>query len=121
LDVLSSATSRAGDKFLAALDQPILVHGWVAVPRGTNVTGQVVEAQAAGREREPELAVRLSTLLVGGRLFELHTSTVRAEPPAEPAGPAVKTAFKDVALTSEMRLRFLLEQTMMVTGGAGGE
>ncbi len=121
LDVLSSATSRAGEKFLAALDQPILVHGWVAVPRGTNVTGQVVEAQPAGRGRQPELAVTLSTLLAGGRLCELHTFTVRAEPQAEPARSAVKAGFKDIVLTSEMRLRFLLERTMIVAGGAGGE
>ncbi len=121
VDVLSSATSRAGDKFLAALDQPILVDGWVAVPRGANVTGQVVEAQPAGRERGPELSVTLSALLVGGRLYELHTSALGAAPEAEAARPAVKTALKDIALSSEMRLRFRLEQPMMMTGGAGGE
>ncbi len=80
-----------------------------------------VEAQPAGRGRQPGLAVTLSTLLAGGRLYELHTSTVRVAPQAEPARPAVKTTLKDIALTSEMRLRFRLERPMMVAGGAGGE
>src|SRR5574337_590442 len=58
VDGLSSASSRSGDSFLATLDEPILVNGWVAVPKGSKVTGRVVAAQASGHLQTPaELSI----------------------------------------------------------------
>lgn len=46
---LSSDHNRAGDTFTAALDQPIVVDGWVVARRGETIVGTVTEAQKAGR------------------------------------------------------------------------
>ena len=45
VDSLSSARNRSGDTFMATLDAPILVGGWVAIPKGPNVMGRVIAAQ----------------------------------------------------------------------------
>ena len=75
VDSLSSARNHGGDSFQATLDEPVLVNGWVAVPKGADVTGRVVAAEASGHLETPaELSVTLASLQVGGEAYELHTS-----------------------------------------------
>lgn len=75
---LSSETSRAGDRFSAALDDPIFYGGVAAVPHGATVEGRVVRAEKAGRVSGlSELSVQLDRLLIpGGQGVDLATETV---------------------------------------------
>lgn len=75
LDAVGSAQDRSGQTFQATLDQPILVNGSVAVPRGANVTGRVLTARPSGHLRTPaELIITLTALQVGGKNFGIATS-----------------------------------------------
>jgi outer membrane biosynthesis protein TonB len=64
-ETLSAARNEKGDGFLATLEQPLVIDGFIIAERGARVEGQVVEAQQPGRAGGPshlgvEL-VRLST------------------------------------------------------------
>ena len=50
-ETLSSANNERGDTFLATLDQPLVVDGFVIAERGSRVEGRVVEAEAPGRTK----------------------------------------------------------------------
>src|SRR6266550_5979784 len=48
-NAVGSKTSTAGDRFQAALAEPIVVGGKTVAPTGSSVAGTVTEAHAAGR------------------------------------------------------------------------
>ncbi len=50
-ETLSSANNERGDTFLATLDQPLVVDGFVIAERGSRVEGRVVDAEASGRAK----------------------------------------------------------------------
>ena len=70
---LSSAAARPGDEFNAVLADPVVVRGETLLPSGAGVTGRVVSANASG---EPFLQLTLSSVELGGRSLDLHTSAV---------------------------------------------
>jgi hypothetical protein len=73
---LSSSGNHSGDSFQASIVEPVLVNGWVAVPNGSQVTGRVVAAQASGHLQTPaELGVTLTSLRVGGKTYDVRTSS----------------------------------------------
>ena len=53
IDNLSSETSRAGDVFHGTLEQGITVNGRTVLPKGADVTGQVVAVHRSGRLSDP--------------------------------------------------------------------
>ena len=76
LNTIGSSRNRSGDSFRATVDQPIEVNGAVIAPRGSTVTGEVVSARPSGHlKTPPELAVTLTSLEVGGKHYEITTST----------------------------------------------
>ena len=72
---LSSDRNLVGDSFSAALDQPIVVAGWVVARRGEAQTGRVSLVKKAGRAGgTSELGVELPELtLVDGQQVQLQT------------------------------------------------
>jgi hypothetical protein len=75
IDNLSSARNHSGETFAASLEEPIVVNGVVAVPKGANVTGAIVAAVPSGHLKTPaELAVKLSAIEVGRKSYEISTS-----------------------------------------------
>jgi hypothetical protein len=76
---LSSDESRAGDKFTAELDQPVVVDGWVLARRGQTVIGRVAVAQKAGRAKgTSQLGVELSQLvLVDGQQIPVRSQLLQ--------------------------------------------
>ncbi len=62
---ISSATARAGDRFMVTLAGPLMSGGTVALPSGTLVEGQVISAMAAGRAgRNGQLDIRFTSALL---------------------------------------------------------
>ncbi len=49
IDSVNSETSRLGQTYMASLDEPIVVNGQVAVPRGADVITKLVDDQSAGK------------------------------------------------------------------------
>jgi hypothetical protein len=48
-ETLDTNKNRPGDRFLATLDEPIVVDGQVLVPKGASFTGRVDESKPSGR------------------------------------------------------------------------
>ena len=64
-DFLSSDRNQIGDQFTAALEQPVVVNGWVVARRGQTLIGQVKAAQKAGRVKGvSQLGLELTDLSV---------------------------------------------------------
>src|SRR5437764_955467 len=63
IDSLTSAEARVGDIFHGTLEEPIVVNGKQAFPKGSDVTGTVVAAHESGRLSDPgELSLVLNTV-----------------------------------------------------------
>jgi len=75
---LSSDQVRAGDRFSAALDEPIVSSGGVIAPRGSTVEGIVMASRQAGRASGvAELMLELDRLLLpDGRSLDLFTDAL---------------------------------------------
>jgi hypothetical protein len=65
-EAISAKTNVVGDTFLATLEQPLVVDGFVIAERGARAEGRVVEADAGGRAKGGSR--------VGIELTTLHTS-----------------------------------------------
>jgi hypothetical protein len=65
-ETISAAHYQVGDVFLATLDRPLVVDGFIIAERGSRLEGRVVEAQPAGRAS--------TTSRLGIELVKLSTS-----------------------------------------------
>ena len=74
---VSSASSNAGDSFEGTLDDPIVIEGQTAIPRGAAVTGRVLAAKASGRLHDPGyLRIALVSINVDGTPVAIETSSL---------------------------------------------
>jgi hypothetical protein len=77
---MSSANSRVGESFEAVVDEPVIVAGKIVVPRGTTVTGSVLEARASRSLQQPGyLRVTLESIVVNGKAVPLRASSIFAK------------------------------------------
>ena len=121
LTPVSSASSHAGDTFEATLDEPIVVAGQTAVPRGATVVGRVLAAKAAGPSHNPGyLRIALVNLALDGKRVAIETSSlfVKGGPHgqrdrAQPGTNAFVAGGKnEVGFDAERRLTFRLAQAV---------
>jgi hypothetical protein len=76
-ETLSSASARAGDRFDAVLDEPLVVDGKTVAPRGAEVIGRVVAARSSGRLHNPGyLRLTLASIKIDGSNVRLETSSL---------------------------------------------
>ena len=75
---LSSDRNQQGDTFSATLEQPLVVDGVVAAPRGATVLGRVTEAQKAGRvEGTSRLGIQMTELtLADGQQVSIQSQMI---------------------------------------------
>ena len=89
---LSTKKNVSGDAFLATLDQPLIVDGFVVAERGSRVEGRVVTAQKAGRVKGAAVLglqlVRFDT--ADGQKIAVSTDTFEKEGASEKAKDAAK-------------------------------
>jgi hypothetical protein len=75
IDSVDSATNTAGQEFRASLDDSIRLNGQVVVPRHTDVTVRLAEAQSAGRVRgQSNLELQLVSMNVNGERVPLQSN-----------------------------------------------
>jgi hypothetical protein len=77
---LSSDHNRQGETFMAVLEQPIIVDGWVVARRGQTVIGAITVADKGGRVKGvSQLGVELAELtLVDGQQIPLRTQLLKS-------------------------------------------
>jgi hypothetical protein len=78
-DALPGAKSKGGESFTASLDDPVVVNGNTALPRGTTVRGRVESVRAAAiKGNRGYLRLTLASIRVDGRDVPLETSSLFA-------------------------------------------
>jgi hypothetical protein len=76
---LTSASAKAGQSFVAVLDDPVLVDDQPVAQRGTVVTGTVVAARASGRVNTAGyVRIVVSSITVNGKVVPVQTASVIA-------------------------------------------
>ena len=75
-ETLASNRNKAGDSFAASVSAPVEADGKTVIPKGAHVVGRVVDAKESGRLHAPaRLSVRLSSVEVDGKTYDLETNT----------------------------------------------
>ncbi len=77
IDSVNSQEARVGETFRASVDEPVLVDGQVAVPRGADATVKLVEDKESGKiEGRTILTLVLQQVVVNGRTMDLTSGDV---------------------------------------------
>ena len=79
-EAIDTRRNRAGDRFTASLDEPLVVGNRVVVPKGTDFYGHVTESKPSGRFKgRAVLALKLDSFELNGQAHEISsTSSSRA-------------------------------------------
>jgi hypothetical protein len=73
---LNSRVNKPGEEFEAAVAAPIMIGGEEAIPKGARVRGTIVDAKKQGTFKgAADLAVRLTSIRVRGKEYDIATST----------------------------------------------
>lgn len=74
-ETLDTRRNRAGDRFTATLDEPMVDGDRVVVPKGTNFSGHIITAQSSGRFKgRAVLALRLDAFTLDGRTYDIQSN-----------------------------------------------
>ena len=79
IDGISSQVYGPGYIFTAVLANDLVAEGVVLVTQGTVLAGRVAHTRRMGRAGRPWLTVKLTSLTVGGIVYPVSTTLVRAE------------------------------------------
>lgn len=73
---INSRVNNAGEEFAGTVASDIVVDGEVAIPKGANVSGVITRSKKQGTFKgEADLAIRLSSVRVGGKSYPISSST----------------------------------------------
>ena len=80
IDAVDSQTNRVGQTFRASLDQPVMLDGNTAIPRGTDVVVKLVDQKESGKlTGRADLTLSLQSIAVNGRMADINTQSVKQE------------------------------------------
>jgi hypothetical protein len=75
IDAINSEKNKAGEVFVATLDEPITQNGMEIVPKGVDVRGRIANLESAGRVTgSAQLGLELTQIYVNGIPYSLTTS-----------------------------------------------
>jgi hypothetical protein len=90
-EAVDSGVNETGDLFEAILDKDIVVGDAVVAPRGSVVTGEVVDAKGSGRvEGRAKMSLTLMELKVGDTVYPIRCNTLAFEAEGETKKDAAK-------------------------------
>ncbi len=91
-ETISSARNQPGDSFLATLDQPLVIDGFIIAEKGSRVEGRVAESEPAGRTRGlAHLGVELVRISTSdGQRIRIRTQPYRKDGPTSRGTDAAK-------------------------------
>jgi hypothetical protein len=74
LETLDTRRNRAGDRFTASLDEPLVSGDRVVVPKGTVFQGRIEEARPSGRFKgRAIMALRLDSFALDGQTYQISS------------------------------------------------
>jgi hypothetical protein len=78
IDTIDSTTNKTGQTFNASIDEPIIADSRVIVPKGSNATLKLVNANSAGKYKgTSELTVSLDSFTYQGKTYMVSTTDVQ--------------------------------------------
>ncbi len=91
-ETLTADHNQPGDSFLATLDQPVIIDGFIIAERGARLEGRIVEADRGGRVKgRSHLEVELVKLATAdGQHVRIRTSPFEKESQASTGSDAAK-------------------------------
>ena len=93
IDNIDVDASKAGAKYRASLDDPIMVGGAVVIPKGAGATLQAVKVQQSGKMKGSDLIqLKIISVSVRGATYPVVTSVVESKGKSEGKATARKTA-----------------------------
>jgi hypothetical protein len=93
IDNIDVDSSKAGAKYRASLDDPIMVGGAVVIPKGADATLQAVKVEQSGKMKGSDLIqLKVTTVSVRGKAYPVVTSVVESKGKGEGKATARKTA-----------------------------
>ena len=83
-NALDDKRAKEGTAVDFTVIRDVTVNGWLAIPRGATVHGVVTESKSAGQLKgSPELALRLTSLDLGGKSYPLDTDQFKVKGPGK--------------------------------------
>lgn len=83
-DAVDGKRAQPGTTLDFTVIRDVTVNGWLAIPRGATVHGVITDSKNAGQLKgSPELALRLTSLDLGGRNYPLDTDEFRVKGPSK--------------------------------------
>ncbi len=77
IDPVNSDRDSLGQTYRASLDQPVMVNGETAIPRGSDAVATLIDAQKSGKiEGKTILTLDLKTVTVNGHSYDIVTAGV---------------------------------------------
>lgn len=77
IDPVNSTTDSLGKTYRATVDEPVLINGTTAIPRGSDVVVALVASQQAGKvEGQTQLTLALKNVTVNGLTYDVKSSRV---------------------------------------------
>jgi len=93
IDNIDVDASKAGAKYRASLDDPIMVGGAVVIPRGASATLQAVKVQQSGKMKGSDLIqLKVINVAVRGTTYPVVSSVAESKGKSEGKATARKTA-----------------------------
>src|SRR5262249_54946862 len=75
-ETLDTRRNRAGDRFTAVLDEPLVEGNRVVVPKGTAFAGHITAAKSSGRFKgRAVMALRLDSFNLNGRMHQIRSNS----------------------------------------------
>jgi hypothetical protein len=98
IDGIEASSAATGQHFRASLDDPIMMGGNVVVPRGADALIQVTKVVKGGNMKgSDELSLKLYSITVQGKSFDLVTSYAQSKTAGE-GKPAARKTFGGAGL-----------------------
>ena len=92
IDPIDVDVSKAGAKYQASLDDPVMVGGAVVIPRGADVVLQAVKVQQSGRMKGSDLVqLKVNSIKVHGTSYPVVSSVAESKGGSEGKSTAKKT------------------------------
>jgi hypothetical protein len=92
IDGIDSTTNRAGDRFQASLQEPLVIDGNVVVPKGTDVYGRLAESKESGKfSGRSQLQLELTGIVVNGQTVPVVTGEYELTGKSRGASTAKRT------------------------------
>ena len=119
-ETISSARNEVGDGFVATLERPLVIDGFVIAERGARVEGRVVETQHPGRANGPSnLGVELIEVATSdGQHVRVRTATFKKDSAMSNGGDlanVVLTRGKPAEIPVETRMNFRIREPITIT------